>query len=124
MDIDKILLEAWSYFGRALLIFLAYTLAKFLTEKGKSNSLWKVYIKTTVAIFLIVLFLMAKHGTHTEYPDGWDGGLYEHGETVQDFEPTNVQRYSYGLTMFIVFLIPALMGTTKGFNSRKYGRDE
>jgi hypothetical protein len=122
ISIDNVFFGVFSYFGRAILVCISYGLAKHFVVEMKTLSKWKAYFKIILAAVIVSLFFMSTYGTHSEpSPSDEYDGIFGSGETVEDFKPTRAERYEYGIIMFIVLLIPALIGTNKGLEEiRQY----
>ena len=118
MDYGKIFYEVARTFMIWGLVGFTYECGKIwgkikADEAGTSRSFIitvRPYIGCITVIALLSGSIMASYGTHEEGNDPVHGD----GEVVVDFIPTQRQTNEYGLTVFLKFIIPALVGVHAG----------
>lgn len=74
---------------------------------------WKNYLVVFYGIGILTLISWAGLGQHVEDADPVFGG----GEVVQDFVPTAVERANHAINIFVVLLVPALIGMYRKRNT-------
>ena len=70
---------------------------------------WKNYLLPLYAAGVLALISWARYGEHTEDADPIRGG----GDIVVDFAPTATARADHAINIFVVLLVPSLIGVCK-----------
>jgi len=96
--------------------YAAKNVAEDAVRKASKFSVWQYYVKVALIVVVIAVIYAFSYGAHTESGDNYDG-LWDHGETVQDFIPSPKERNTQGVKIFIVLLVPILAGTYTGLRS-------
>ena len=105
--------EAVWFLFRVLLVCGIYLFAKHAASTGRMRPVKHYAFAIGGALFL-ALYAWSGYGTHSETDDDGDPLYGRGGGIVQDFEPTSAQRNAHGVRLFIIVLIPALIGTYRG----------
>ena len=115
MDYSNIFYDVLGHLGKAVIVIGAFYFGRHMGKTYKEK--WKNYSVVLGFILLLSFTMWSSYGTHTEDADPLRGG----GEVITDFEPTDTERNEYGLTMFFVLLIPAILGVYKG--QKEHGKN-
>lgn len=107
MRYSHILLEVWSYLGKALIVIGAYCFGHAYSAYVQRK--WVACILLVMIIGLFSFYLGETLGTHIEDADPMYGG----GDRVTDYEPSERTRSEYRWTMFIVLTAPAIIGVLR-----------
>ncbi len=94
-------------YAKAFAIFIAYSASKFFTAQSRTsknppkNEKWKLYAICIVAVFLISLF----------------ASVVIERDDDDDAITNATTDYNRGAIVFLVLIIPALIGAAEGFTS-------
>lgn len=103
-----------NYLGAGVGIIISYLFAEASVEitKSRHSGLWAIkrYVICVVFCGVLGFSVASRLGTHKEDDDPLYGG----GETIVDFAPSDKERVSKGLEVFLCTLIPALFGIHAG----------
>jgi hypothetical protein len=120
---EEIFYSLVRYMGAFFGVLATYQVARIVPTIKKAGEarprpLW-VYLQCVVACGVLAFVLGSTLGTHVEDADPYRGGG---GETVTDFEPTDLERLTYALKVYICLLVPALFGTQVGLKDAASGK--
>src|SRR5262245_35476518 len=87
--------------------------ATYETERSSKPGPLEAYLRCVLACGALGLVLGFGLGTHVEDADPLRGG----GEIVVDFEPSALERATFGLKVFLGSLLPGLYGTADGLKA-------
>lgn len=73
---------------------------------------WKASIFVICGALAASVFLMLTYGYHYEVYE--DYGEWQNGEYIRDFDVSKLERYQYGLKVFVFFLVSSLLGYYSG----------
>jgi hypothetical protein len=108
MDCYPIFLGVLGFLGKGLIIVGAFHFGRFFSAYYKHK--WRNYLLIAGMVGLLSLFAWSSYGTHIEDDDPIFGG----GNTIDDFEPSDEERNTHALTVFLSLLLPACCGVYKG----------
>jgi hypothetical protein len=119
---EEIFYSLVRYTGAFFGVFATYQVARIVPTIEKAGEarprpIW-IYLQCVAACGVLAFILGSTLGTHVEDADPYRGG----GETVTDFEPTDLERLTYALKAYVCLLIPALFGTQAGLKDVASGK--
>ncbi|NTW34177.1 MAG: hypothetical protein HGB12_16425 [Bacteroidetes bacterium] len=114
------LLKAGSLFLKVGIILIAYWLANEFSLKSKKPS-WKIYLHTFFVVIGLAIISAYSLGTYTDTSD-YDP-MFGGGNTVVEYEPSTQQQIQKALFVFIVLIVPSIIGVHKGINDRTESND-
>jgi uncharacterized membrane protein HdeD (DUF308 family) len=100
---------------RSGIIYMAFLLSRDSATRSKSPR-WRLYFWAVLVSIGLAVFSSVMLGTHVEGSDP----IYDGGDTVVDYEPTNEQRVKRGLFTFTLLVVPILIGIYKGLRLRSF----
>lgn len=114
--------EIFRALGHLLIAYMIYIAWKLSYEATAKIGFKKVLLKGLLWCAGIAVFATITLGTHTENYD--DDPFYGRGETVQDYKPTNEQRFANFAYYITILYLPVIVGAIKGRKNSKFKEND
>ncbi len=112
--------EIFRALGYLFIAYIAYFSWKTAYDAAVKGGLKKTLLKGFLICAGIALFSAFNLGSHSE---SCDDPIYGSCERVQDYEPTNEQRFASFIYFMTLLYLPAIVGTIKGNNEFKFKKN-
>lgn len=114
---EQYLNETLNAFG--LLLRVGIIVFFFITSRNEAieseRPTWKVYLYRVVIILIVSVLTAYSLGSFNTSPDE---PLFGQSEVIEYYEPTFEQKVNKFLFVFIVLIVPTIMGASDGLKQR------